>query len=239
MDINKETRIGSIAAYDYRTVAVYRKYNIDFCCRGESTIAEVCKKTDLHADALIRELKDVMALEERAYANFNYWPVDLLTDYIEKKHHRYARERTLLIRKDFYILNDLCANSGLTGMNECFCKVSDELEMHMKKEEDLLFPHIREIAMARQENRPLENSQYASLDQPIAEFFGDHVFELNAISRLSKQIQNATCPPQYESRLKNVSELLVEFESDLYLHTHLENNILFPKALEMDNTVER
>lgn len=241
MEITKETRIGAIAAYDYRTSAVFEQHQINFCSAGGQTILEVCINKGLSPGKLINDLKTAIASRERIHANFNYWPIDLLADYIEKKHHRYAAEKVPHILNGLYMIADLCGHSypRLKDMHAMFGEAGRELQQHMKKEEEMLFPYIRKIALSRQENRRLEDRPCLSLEKPVNEFLKEHELEMNAFSQISGMAGEIQPLSADNVLFGTLLMQLKEFEADLCLHTHLENNILFPKALEMENVVER
>ena len=99
MENLKNKTIGSFVAEDFRTAAVFSKYKIDFCCKGNRTVTEVCEKQSINSDALIQSVYEVLESENNGVIDFNSWPLDLLADYIEKTHHRYVEEKsqTLLI----------------------------------------------------------------------------------------------------------------------------------------------
>lgn len=109
MTTTNPTTIGEIVANDFRTAAIFSKYNIDFCCKGHRTLEEVCKKRNIEEYLLVEELD--RAKNNSANQTFDYksWPLDLLTDYIEKTHHRYVEEKTPVLRR---FLNKLCSVHG-------------------------------------------------------------------------------------------------------------------------------
>ena len=109
MENLKDKTIGAFVAQDFRTAAVFSKYKIDFCCKGNRTINEVCEKQDIDADTLLQNVFDVLQSENNNTIDFNSWPLDLLVDYIEKTHHRYVEEKTGTILQ---FLNKLCSVHG-------------------------------------------------------------------------------------------------------------------------------
>ena len=94
MENLKNKTIGSFVAEDFRTAAVFSKYRIDFCCKGNRTVSEVCEKQHIDADTLLENVLQVVQSENIGTIDFNSWPLDLLADYIEKTHHRYVEEKT-------------------------------------------------------------------------------------------------------------------------------------------------
>lgn len=237
MEITPETRIGAIAAYDYRTASVYEAHHIDFCSRGDRSISEAAKDHHLLPDILIRELKRAIASTDNIYANFSYWPIDVLANHIEKKHHRYIRETAPGLQNGLYVASTLFGNlhPELVRMHELFSEAVLDLTLHMKKEEEVLFPYICKMAMARQENKRVENACPVLLQQLINEYAKEHEQEVDVFVHLSLLGRNLQLVKESEHHCRQILTQTTAFENDLRLHTHLENNILFPKAVEMEN----
>jgi len=93
MNITKSSIIGELVAEDYRTASIFKKHKIDFCCNGNRSIDEVCEKKDLQSDALIAQLEQAVTQGSGTNTDFTSWPLDLLADYVEKKHHRYVEAK--------------------------------------------------------------------------------------------------------------------------------------------------
>ena len=94
---DSKKQIGQFVADDFRTAAIFSKYGIDFCCKGDRTIEEVCKKNDIETDELLGKLYEVSMISTNQSIDYKSWPLDLLIDYIEKKHHRYVEEKIPVI----------------------------------------------------------------------------------------------------------------------------------------------
>lgn len=124
-------------------------------------------------------------------------------------------------------------------MNELFLEASQELILHMKKEEDLLFPHTRKIALARQESKKMENPHLSSIESPVKTFLQEHELETNRFRQIASLLGNVYPLNKTDNKFNGVLSDFKEFEKDLHFHTHQENNILFPKAIEMENTIMR
>ena len=148
METLEKKTIGEYVAQDFRTAALFSKYGIDFCCKGNRSVEEVCEKKDITPEELQEEINAVMATKSDNSIDFQSWPMDLLADYIEKTHHRYVESKlpTLL-----QFLDKLCKVHGashpeLFEINQLFIGCAGELTQHMKKEELILFPFIKKIA---------------------------------------------------------------------------------------------
>lgn len=143
--------IGELVAKDYRTASVFKKYSIDFCCQGNRTIEEACEKKNIDTKKVLEDLVAMMESKSESTTDYQSWPLDLLADYIEKKHHRYVQEKTLEIQP---YLDKICKVHGerhpeLLKIKEEFNASAGELAAHMKKEELILFPFIRKMTQAK------------------------------------------------------------------------------------------
>lgn len=236
MENLKNKTIGAFVAQDFRTAAVFSKYKIDFCCKGNRTITEVCEKQDIDSDTLLQNVFDVLQSENNNAIDFNSWPLDLLVDYIEKTHHRYVEEKTGIILQ---FLNKLCSVHGanhpeLFKINELFTAGAGELSQHMKKEELMLFPFIKRMMKTKESNGILSPPSFGTVSNPIAMMMQEHDHEGERFREIANLTNNYTAPADGCTTYKVAFAMLDEFEQDLHKHIHLENNILFPKAVILE-----
>lgn len=237
MNIQENSIIGKMVAQDYRTATVFKKHNIDFCCQGNRTIKEACLQKNIETSIVLNELDKTQNTQTASASDYQSWPIDLLADYIEKKHHRYVVEKTGEL---IPYLDKVCRVHGarhpeLLEIKEHFNAAAGELAMHMKKEEHILFPFIRQMVNAEQENNELDPPQFGTVLHPINMMMEEHNTEGERFRKIDA-LSNHYEPPQDACTTYKVTfALLNEFEQDLHLHIHLENNILFPKAIELEN----
>ncbi len=236
MNVQENQIIGELVAQDYRTASVFKKYGIDFCCQGNRTIVDACEKKNIDGKSVVTELNALMQAKQDSTTDYQSWPLDLLTDYIEKKHHRYVEEKTQEIKP---YLDKVCRVHGdrhpeLFEINELFNAAAGELAMHMKKEELILFPFIRKMVKAKQENTKVEVPHFETVQNPVQMMMNEHTTEGDRFRKI-EELSGHYTPPQDACNTYRVTfALLKEFEEDLHLHIHLENNILFPKAIELE-----
>jgi regulator of cell morphogenesis and NO signaling len=239
MSIKENQIIGELVAQDYRTASVFKKYGIDFCCQGNRTITDACEKKKIDAKLVINDLGEAVLANNTSTTDYQSWPLDLLADYVEKKHHRYVKERSEEIKP---FLNKVCRVHGdrhpeLLEINKHFNATADELAMHMEKEESIVFPHIREMVKAKQGNSKIDAPHFGTIQNPIQAMMNEHTTEGDRYRKIEELSDNYTPPQDACSTYKVTFALLQEFEQDLHLHIHLENNILFPKAVELEKTL--
>ena len=234
MDIRNE-QIGNLVAADFRTAAVFKKFGIDFCCKGGRTIEEACKPKNIDVEKIYDELQSIPK-SGNGNIDFTSWPLDLLADYIEKTHHRYVREKTPIIQA---FLEKLCKVHGgrhpeLYEIKELFDESAQDLEEHMVKEDTILFPFVREIMKAKTENTVFEAPHFGTVENPVNMMMHEHTVEGERFEKISELTQGYTVPSDGCSTYKVAYQMLQEFENDLHTHIHLENNILFPKTVKME-----
>ena len=240
MEFNNNTTIGEIVANDFRTAAVFSKHGIDFCCKGQRSIDEVCEKNNLNQSFLSQELTDVMNNKGGESIDYKSWPLDLLADYVEKKHHRYVVEKTPTL---IQFLNKLCkvhgaAHPELFEITELFTGSAEDLASHMNKEETILFPFIRLMAEAKSQNRDIATPHFGTVENPVEIMKHEHEVEGDRFRKIAELTNNYTPPADACNTYKVTFAMLDEFEKDLHTHIHIENNIMFPRAMALEKTFE-
>ena len=236
METLEKITIGEYVAKDFRTAAIFSKYGIDFCCKGNRTIEEACEKKNVDTDQLMDQINTVLATKNDSTIDFKIWPLDLLADYIEKTHHRYVEEKTQILLP---FLDKLCKVHGvnhpeLFEINELFIGCAGELAQHMKKEELILFPFIKKMAKAALTEEPIAKPQFGTVKNPIAMMMEEHEAEGNRFVKIAALTNNYTPPADGCSTFRVTYAMLADFEQDLHKHIHLENNILFPSAMLLE-----
>ncbi len=232
--IDKKT-IGEIVAEDYRTAQIFKNHNIDFCCKGNRSIREACEPKNMNPEAVMREIEALQRQTKEEVSDFQSWPLDLLADYIEKKHHRYVEEQIPVLKA---YLEKLCRVHGtrhneLFEITEQFKACGGELAAHMKKEELVLFPFIRKMARTLP-GQEINQPYFGTVENPIQMMMHEHNTEGDRFRKISGLSGGYNPPADACGTYRVTYALLQEFEEDLHLHIHLENNILFPKSLSLE-----
>ncbi len=236
MNTTIEKNIGEIVAENYRTAQIFKNHRIDFCCKGNRSLKEVAEKNNLDVNLLIEELEMAQLQTNNENIDFTSWALDLLADYIEKKHHRYVESQIPVLNQ---YLKKLCQVHGerhpeLHEIYQHFKKSGGELAMHMKKEELVLFPYIRKMVKAKLNNATPEKAVFGSVQNPIQLMREEHENEGDRFRSISDLSNDYTPPADACNTYRVTFSLLKEFEEDLHRHIHLENNILFPRAEELE-----
>jgi regulator of cell morphogenesis and NO signaling len=228
--------IGDIVRRNYKTSEVFRNNRIDFCCGGKKTLEDICKEKNIDAGKIEIELNSILSAPVSSTINFDEFPVDLLADYIEKKHHRYIESNAPVIVK---YLEKLVAVHGknhpeLASVKSEFTASVGELAMHMKKEELMLFPFIRKMVLAAIGKTEVQPSVFGTVMNPISMMMQEHDAEGERFRKISKLTNNYMPPADACNTYRVAFSMLKDFENDLHTHIHLENNILFPKTITLE-----
>ena len=228
--------LAQIVNSNHKAASVFEKYHLDFCCKGKRSLEQACTEQQLRVSQITGELESIFGIESNAGTiDFDKMNLAQLSDYIVQTHHAYVKSEMPQI---YAYLEKVSSKHGerhpeLYKIFETFAAVKEEMEVHMRKEELVLFPRIKELQkMSDGENANLQlNITYLQSPITVMEQEHDHAGTLlNDIRILS---DNYT-PPQDACTTYRLSfAALKAFELDLHQHVHLENNILFPKAIGM------
>lgn len=233
-----ETKVGKIVANDFRAARVLGKYGIDFCCRGGTTLTDACLMQGVDAKMVAEELSSLPT--ESGEFSFSEMSPDELIDYIELNHHAYI-EKAIPFLKSY--LAKLCQVHGerhpeLIDIRAEFEEAADALTMHMKKEELILFPYIKAMNRALTDGFELSAPHFGHVINPITMMQHEHETEGDRFRRMEALTQNYTPPADGCQTYRVAFAMLQEFQDDLHIHIHLENNILFPAAEDMNNKMQ-
>ncbi len=236
MKVMEKMTIGEYVATDFRTAALFSNYTIDFCCKGNKTLAEVCAAKGLDIHQLENEITTILESNTATEIDFKSFSPNLLIDYILEAHHKYVVANTPVI---VLYLDKLCKVHGerhpeLFEITKLFKISAAEMGNHMQKEEVVLFPFIKMMTAAIKDNETIVQPHFGTVDNPIAMLKGDHETEGNLFAKISELSSHYTPPFDACETYKVTFAMLDEFEQNLHKHIHLENNILFLKAKKLE-----
>lgn len=239
MEINNQSIIGKIVAENYKAASVFKKYKIDFCCNGNRTIADASRKKQMDEGTLISELKEATSEKNQGEIDFKSFPLDLLADYIEKTHHRYIDSKipeiTPYLEKIVSVHGD--NHTELFEVERLFKESAEDLSAHLRKEELMLFPYIRQLVKAQISGGKKPVTKMGDAAEYIALMEDDHNVEGERFRTISELTDNYNPPADACNTYKVTFSLLQEFEENLHRHIHLENNILFPKSIALNEAI--
>ena len=237
--ITDHSTVGEIVAKDYRTASVFQSRDIDFCCNGGRTVKEACDLKHVDVKTLLADIEHIMQEQRTDTPDFQSWPLDLLADYIEKVHHRYV-ENTIPVLRQY--LAKVCHVHGklhpeLYDISKQFLAAADELTSHMQKEEKVLFPYIRKLVQASLGNKDMARPPFGTVLHPITMMMQEHDIEGERFRKITQLSDHYMVPADACNTYRVTYATLKAFEEDLHRHIHLENNILFPKTLALEETL--
>ena len=224
MDL-KEMKVGDIVTKDFRTAQVFKTYGIDFCCGGNVSLKEITAKKNIYLEKIETELTNLVGRNSNLNLNYQDWEADFLADYIVNQYHnkvvRVTPQLTEYVNKIARVHGE--RHPELIEIDKRFEVVVKELLTHQTQEENILFPAIKEaLSQGTQKSKYTIKAQLKDMLKDH-DMIGKTMDEINALSNNYK-LPNDACKT-YMVAFK----MLEEFEDDLHVHVHLENNILFPK----------
>ena len=238
MSATIEKTVRDLALENPAATRVFEKLGIDYCCGGDQTLQQACHAANLPIDAVL----DSMAEAEKASApngNDRDWQQEPLSDliaHINNTHHKFVREETARLGPLF---EKVCSvhgknHSELLRIQATFAALAQELAMHMMKEERVLFPHIVRMEEAVMQKEPVLPPPFGTVENPVAMMIHEHDSAGEAL-RSMRQASGGYAPlPDACVSYQTLYRALAGFEADLHQHIHLENNILFPRTIEME-----
>lgn len=231
------TTLGEIVSRDFRAGTILDRHGLDYCCGGGRTLEEGCLQRGVSVECVVSELE---ALDPGSRPTPEQDPAALV-EYIVSHHHAYVRRSVPVIQQ--HLAKVLAAHgarhSELQLIDSQFSKVADELAQHMVKEEQVLFPYIHALAEAVDHNGPHPPDMFGTVQNPIRMMEIEHQEVGDGVEAL-RELSHDYQPPVDACRTyRLVLEELEAFERDLHTHVHLENHVLFPKAVELEEKAER
>jgi regulator of cell morphogenesis and NO signaling len=223
--------IGEIVAHDYRAASVFKAAGIDFCCGGKKNLEEACSEKGIAPVEVLANLKKLEFTPDTTTHNFIEWEPGFLCDYIVNTHHKYVLkampELVHYTKKISSVHGD--RHPELNEVARLFSDINRELLQHLKNEEEILFPTLKRVL----------NSGSAEFKRimvtEIARLSDEHEFAGGGMDQIKVLTNNYELPADGCNTYQVTLKLLEQFEDDLHTHVHLENNILFPKALKFAN----
>ena len=229
MKTYKQTKIGDIVTQDFRAAEVFKKAGIDFCCGGSQSLEAACRDKKLDVAEIESELEKLENSEPGSSHKFNEWKLDFLCDYIVNTHHQTVMK--LLPELTFYTQKIAEVHSDnhpeLSEIANLFAQVDTELRQHLRNEEEVLFPAIREVLKTN------SAESKATIISEITRMTGEHEFAGGAMDKINELSHRYAVPEDGCNTYRVAYKLLEQFEDDLHIHVHLENNILYPKAMKL------
>ena len=235
---NKTSLVTDVVSADYRTADVFKKYDINFCCGGNWPLETVCMIKGIKIEDLLHDLQMISRnIQIASSLPFHEWSVDFLIDYILNIHHRYIQQTLpkLWFTLTSFVEKHPDKDAGLVHLQSVFWKLQTEMPVHLKEEEDVIFPYIRQLSHAYSEDCSYGKLLVKTLRKPISQIMDQEHKTQTGILIQFRQLTNNYTPPQKSCISHRVLiAKLKELDNDLSQHIYLENEVLFTKALNME-----
>ena len=227
--------LAEIVTDNIRSAIIFEEAGLDFCCKGNRSLESACADKNIDLQKIVSELRK-LSDSGNGTQNVNDWQLDFLVDYIVNNHHQYVRRMIPVISLHADKVASVHGNnhSETLKIADLFLAVREELEAHMMKEERILFPQIKQMVLAQNENSQFFPPPFGTIQNPIRMMELEHTSAGDAMHQIKELSNNYTHPEDSCNTFKALYSELKEFEQDLHKHIHLENNILFPKAIKLE-----
>jgi regulator of cell morphogenesis and NO signaling len=232
--------VREIALEQPSSIRVFEHYGIDYCCGGRKPLAEACAVSGVEVDAVIAALEAAATIAAARIEDWQQKPLKELAAHIIATHHAYVkRELPRLAELAQKVVNRHGATRAeLPAIQSALAKLDEELTQHLAKEEAVLFPYIVQLEHARAAGTSRPASCFGTVANPIAMMTQEHEAAGTLLAEMRRLSGNFTTPEEGCPTYHAFYDGLREFEQDLHQHIHLENNILFPRAIEMESLGE-
>ena len=238
MSMTVEKTVRELALENPAVTRVFEKLGIDYCCGGNKSLEEACRAANLSMDAVIDslEMADHSACEVQTDPGWQTVPMADLISHIKSTHHKYTREEMARLAPLF---DKVCSAHGqnhpeLQQIRANFHGLVQELTTHMMKEEKVLFPYIVRMEEAVIQKEPVLPSSFGSVQNPVSMMEYEHDSAGSQLRAMREASSGYTAPPGACISYQTLYKALTDFEADLHQHIHLENNMLFPRAIAME-----
>jgi len=232
--------LAQIVNSNHKAASVFEKYHLDFCCKGKRSLQQACFEQQLQLNDVVNDLETVFEEKGNGKTDFQEFSLSRLCDYIVNTHHAYVKSELPQI---YAYLLKVSSKHGerhpeLYKIFDAFAAIKEEMENHMKKEEKILFPRIQEIEKAFESNNAFIQLSLTYLQGPIIVMEQEHDHAGSLLNDIRILSNNYTAPQDACTTYRLTFAALQAFEIDLHQHVHLENNILFPRAIALFKKLE-
>ncbi|HEV2799765.1 MAG TPA: iron-sulfur cluster repair di-iron protein [Pyrinomonadaceae bacterium] len=238
MNISTEKTVREYALEMPQATRIFEKLKIDYCCGGGRSIGAACDAAGVQLDELARLLENAGTtyMPEGVAARVHTGTLAELIDYIIDKHHVFTREEMERIDA---LLDKVCFKHGeshpeVVHARTLFRRLCDDLKPHMFKEEAVLFPYIKALEEAARRGTAMPFAPFGTVNNPVRMVMFEHDTAGDILRELRAATKDYALPADACLSFRTLYDALENFEQDLHQHIHLENNVLFPRAVKLE-----
>lgn len=227
--------VGEIAAHSLAAVRVFEDHGIDYCCGGQRALEDACREKGLDPAAILTELETAQATPA-AERDWTSAKLHDLIDHILRTHHDYLKRELPRLSERMATVGRVYADRYpdiVKPLARVLAALRDELEMHLRKEEMILFPFVQRAEAAADSGQPPTPPPFGSFANPISVMEDEHETAGRALAEMRRLTNGYLAPADACNTFRALYAGLEELERDLHMHIHLENNVLFPRAIAM------
>lgn len=236
MNITNETTVREIALENPETTRVFEEFKIDYCCGGRRPLAEACSIAGANYEEVGRRLDELLDASMQRVDWIGDAGIPELIDHILEKHHVFTKKEIFnlapLVEKVVRVHGD--AHPELHEVKSIFGELSTELMTHMMREEEILFPFVLAMVRSRENGLPMPLPPFGTVQNPVRMMMAEHDHAGEMLQRISDLTGGYMAPPDACPSFSGLMFRLEHLQRDLHEHIHLENNVLFPRAVEME-----
>ena len=232
--------LADLVSRDTGVAAVFERYHLDYCCKGKRTLADAATSAGINLDELARLVESRLAHPVDEVADrYTAMPPDHLSDLIEQRHHNYVRDMIPTISAHITKVAEKhgVRHPELNDMAAVWKRLANELTAHMEKEEVVLFPYIRRMTEVKRNGRYHLLPVVPVLQKPVRTLEREHERTGYLLEELRNLSLDFSPPEDACATYQLTFRELEAFEADLHRHIHLENNILFPRARTLEQSL--
>ncbi|MBK9421399.1 MAG: iron-sulfur cluster repair di-iron protein [Flavobacteriales bacterium] len=228
--------LASIVTKDMGKAEVFKKYGLDFCCNGHLTVREACAAKGLDVTKVEQELRTSNNATTTTALPYNDWGIDFLADFIVNTHHAYLRKTLPDLQKYAAKVEQVHSQNHpeLHDVRRLVDEVAAEFNAHLPEEERNMFTYIKQIVAAKNNRQALPDSPEGRFEDNLESLRKEHASVGGKLDEINEITKGYTLPSDACASYTLLYRMLHEVEDDTHVHIHLENNILFPKAAELE-----
>ena len=235
--IAKNQTVRQIALENSSSIRVFERFGIDYCCGGRKPLEEACAASQIEVDAVVAALEAAERQPVQTQPNWQDKPLQALIEHIVRTHHGYVKAELprLAVLADKVAARHGSDRAEIPAIRSAVACLDEELTGHLRKEKAILFPYIESLERSRTQGQPAPRCCFGKLENPIAMMTEEHDAAGSLLSRIRELSGGFTPPADACPTFRAFYDGLREFELDLHQHIHLENNVLFPRAIAMES----
>jgi len=239
MTIATEKTVRELALEEASAARIFERFGIDYCCGGKQTLDQACRAANVQINEVLDALRDSPHSGQAPTRDTDWQtqPLGDLISHIKNTHHKYTREEIVRLGPLF---DKVCSVHGerhpeLFELRATFQGLTQELTTHLMKEEMVLFPYMVKMEESVIQHEPILPAPFGTVRNPVSMMEHEHDSAGAALRTLRATSNGYAAPPDACVSFQTLYKALAELEADLHQHIHLENNILFPRAIALEN----